>query len=88
MRSKSNRCAYPVRISKSSADFDSAITHGVHSNGRAERSVRAVNFLRRRRAGATRVADMGSMDPVIDVESWRPLAEPCPTDRARAVVRA
>ena len=23
--------------------------------------------------------NMGSMDPVIDVESWRPLAEPCPT---------
>ncbi len=22
--------------------------------------------------------NMGSMDPVIDVESWRPLAEPCP----------
>jgi len=22
--------------------------------------------------------NMGSMDPVIDVESWRPMAEPCP----------
>jgi len=22
--------------------------------------------------------NMGSMDPVIDVESWRPLADPCP----------
>jgi len=24
--------------------------------------------------------NMGSMDPVIDIESWRPLAEPCPTE--------
>ena len=26
-----------------------------------------------------RRTNMGSTDPVIDVESWRPLAEPCPT---------
>lgn len=25
--------------------------------------------------------NMGSMDPVIDVEGWRPLAEPCPADQ-------
>ena len=24
--------------------------------------------------------NMGTMDPVIDVESWRPLSEPCPTN--------
>lgn len=24
--------------------------------------------------------NMGSTDPVIDVESWRPMAEPCPTN--------
>ena len=27
--------------------------------------------------------NMGSMDPVIDVESWRPLAEPCPNKPGR-----
>lgn len=25
--------------------------------------------------------NMGTMDPVIDVESWRPLADPCPTNQ-------
>ncbi len=25
--------------------------------------------------------NMGTMDPVIDVESWRPLPEPCPTNQ-------
>lgn len=29
-------------------------------------------------AGGDARRNMGSMDPVIDVESWRPLAEPCP----------